>query len=135
MTLHTDIDIGDTEVPALQIGSWFAPCSDAGVWWKILLRSWTPLDSVIGENTMASILCIPPRHVTTQTVAVFGRMKSGKTYRMAGKASRPVVLDGLEWLAVGIVAGAAPKPSAAVAGAGAQSKLLDVAYHFESASR
>jgi hypothetical protein len=100
-----------------------------------VLGHWTPLDSVVGENTMASVLRIPPWHVAAQTVAVFGRMRSGKVRRVARKASRPVVLHGLKRLAVGIVAGAAPKPSAAIAGAGAESKLLDMAYHFESASR
>jgi hypothetical protein len=52
---------------------------------------------------------------------------------MARKASSPVVLHGLEWLAVGIVAGAAPKTSATVAGASAESKLLDMAYDFQTA--
>ena len=54
---------------------------------------------------------------------------------MAGKASGAVVLDGLERLAVRIVAGAAPKTSAAIASAGAESKLLDMAYDLESSGR
>src|SRR5580658_8262169 len=62
-------------------------------------------------------------------------MRHGKIRRMARKAPRPVVLHGLEWLAVRIVARAAPKPAAAIARASAESKLLDVAYHFESTSR
>src|SRR5580658_5683011 len=54
---------------------------------------------------------------------------------MARKASGPVVFDRLEWLLVRIVAGTAPESSAAIASAGAESKLLDVAYDFESPGR
>src|ERR1700680_2544993 len=54
---------------------------------------------------------------------------------MARKASLPVVLHGLERLAMRIVAGAAPKTPVAVASASAESKLLDVAYDFESPGR
>jgi hypothetical protein len=96
---------------------------------------WAPLDSVVGENTVASVLCIPPRHVAAKTVGVFTWMRSGKVGCMARKASRPVVLHELEWLAVRVVAGTAPETPATIASAGAESKLLDVAYHFESASR
>src|SRR5271154_1765455 len=62
-------------------------------------------------------------------------MRRGKAGGMAREATRPVIRNGLRRLVVRVVASSAPEPAVAVARAGAQSELLDVADHLEITSR
>jgi len=64
--------------------------------------------------------------VAAHTVAFLVGMRSGEARGVAGEASSTVILDGLNRLVVGIVVGSAPKPAAAIAGAGAEGQLLDM---------
>jgi hypothetical protein len=135
VTLHANINVSDPEIPSLQLGRRFAPRGDVGIRWKISLRRLrAALNPVIGKNSVPSVLRIPARHVAAKTVRAPAGMRSREVRGVASEAARPVILDRLRRFVVRVVASSTPQATAAVAGAGAQGKLLDMTDHFESAS-
>jgi hypothetical protein len=74
MALHANINVSNSEIPLLKISSGLAPRRDRAVRGKILESFWDTLDSVVGENRVATILRVSPRHVTRQAVAVIRGM-------------------------------------------------------------
>ena len=89
---------------------------------------------MIGKNSVPPVLGIPAWHVAAKTVRVPAGMRSREVRRVAREAARPAILDRLWRLVVRIVASSTPQAAAAVAGARAQGKLLDMTDHLESAS-
>ena len=90
MVLHPRVDIRDAEISFLQIGRRLAPRGDVSIFRERLLRFRTPLDSMVGESRVSSILGIPPRHVAADTVTVLARMRSRKLFHVARETFGPV---------------------------------------------
>lgn len=132
MALHADVDVGDSEIPALQIGGRLAPRHNARVGWQIGPDFGPPLNPVIGERGVAAVFGIAPRHVAANAVALLAGMRGRKVHRVARKASRAIIRDGLRGLVVRIVARSTPEPPSAVSRARAQRQLFDMADHLES---
>src|ERR1700683_830654 len=136
MALHRRIDVGNCEIPFLQIRRRFAPRSNIVLFRHIGLGLGPPLDPVVGERRMASIFGIASRHVAADAIARGARVRrrktqSRKTFSVAGKALGAVIRDGLSWLTVRVVASPAPQLAVALAGASASRELLHVADDLE----
>src|ERR1700722_18858222 len=102
-TLQSRTDQRNAEVAFLKRGWRFAPRCNIPRRWCVRLRFRLPLNSVIGKRGVSAILCVSPRHVATDAVAISRRMSARKFPRVACQTARAIVRDGLLRLVVWIM--------------------------------
>ena len=114
--LQASTHVSNPKVAFLQFRRGLAPCGDVSDGRGATLGFGAPLNPMIGKSGVPTVLGISPWHVASDAIAVFGGMRGRELLLVASQASRPVILHGLRWLVVWVVAGPAPQSALAVPG-------------------